>query len=40
MYTDGALDPKTGKSVYVPDLEIIKYKQLAQGVSFFTTEWA
>ena len=38
IYTDGAQDPKTGKSgfaFYIPDLETEKLKRLSEGVSVY-----
>ena len=36
IYTDGAQDPRTGKSGFafcIPDLDVIKYKRLSEAVS-------
>ena len=41
IYTDGAQDPKTGKSGFafvIPHLEIVKSRRLSEGVSVYTTE--
>ena len=41
IYTDGAQDPRTGKSGFafcIPDLDVSRHKRLSEGVSVYTTE--